>query len=67
MATSDENLRNQFQLLQDQQQKKLMQRKKRKEEQQRAHTASVISTSTVKSSFGVNDHLDLKVGVINIL
>ena len=65
MATAEDNLRNQFQLLQDQQQKKLMRRKQRKEEKERAHTASVISTSS--SAFGVTDNLDLKVIVITAL
>ena len=64
MATAEDNLRHQFQLLQDQQQKKLMRRKQRLEEKDkahtaRAHTASVISTSS--SAFGVADNLDLKV------
>ena len=59
MAAAEDNLRLQFQLLQDQQQKKLMRRKQRKDEKERAHTASVISTSS--SAFGVADNLDLKV------
>ena len=64
MAAAEDNLRLQFQLLQDQQQKKLLRRKQRKEEKERAHTASVISTSS--SAFGVPDNLDLKVYNINI-
>lgn len=66
MATADENLRSQFQLLQDQQQKKLMRRKQRKEEQ-RAKTASVLSTKTQDNAFGVSDQLDLKVNTCGIL
>lgn len=60
MATAEETLRSQFQMLQDQQQKKLMRRKQRKEEQDRAKTASAIST-TASTAFGVSDQLDLKV------
>lgn len=62
MAATEESLRSQFQLLQDQQQKKLMRRKQRKEEQERAKTASVISTGN--TAFGVSDQLDLKVWYI---
>ncbi|KAL4228803.1 Coiled-coil domain-containing protein 13 [Mactra antiquata] len=58
MASSEETLRTQFQILQDQQQKKLMRRKQRKEEQ-RAKTASVLPSHT-DSAFGVTDQLDLK-------
>ena len=69
MATAEENLKNQFQLLQEQQQKKLLRRKQRKDEQQqqqRAQTASVISTNTTNGAFGVSDNLDLKVGVLTL-
>ena len=59
MATAEENLKSQFQLLQDQQQKKLLRRKQRKEEQ-RAKTASVLPSHT-NNAFGVSDQLDLKV------
>ncbi|XP_060576015.1 coiled-coil domain-containing protein 13-like isoform X2 [Ruditapes philippinarum] len=58
MATAEENLKSQFQLLQDQQQKKLLRRKQRKEEQ-RAKTASVLPSHT-NNAFGVSDQLDLK-------
>lgn len=59
MTTTDEALRVQFQLLQEQQQKKLMRIKQRKDEQ-RAHTASVISSKSGNTMFGVSDNLDLK-------
>jgi len=61
MATADESLKNQFQILQEQQQQKLLRRKQRKEEQQRAKTASVVSSGN--TAFGVSDQLDLKVTV----
>jgi len=62
MATAEENLRSQFQQLQDQQQKKLMRRKQRKEEQERAKTASVVLTPG-NNAFGVSDQLSLQVGI----
>ncbi|KAJ8306867.1 hypothetical protein KUTeg_014951 [Tegillarca granosa] len=57
METTNESLKQQFQLLQEQQQKKLLRRKQRKEEQAKEKTNL---EKPEEKTFGVDDNLDLK-------
>ncbi|KAK3579285.1 hypothetical protein CHS0354_033364 [Potamilus streckersoni] len=57
MESTDESLKKQFQLLQEQQQKKLLRRKQRKEEREKSAMSAVSASS---NAFGIDDNLNLK-------
>ena len=62
MTAVNDNLKQQFQLLQDQQQKKLALRKQELNEKNVCNSTSRSANSETSTAFGIDDNLDLQVG-----